>query len=190
MRIRFQFDSAKALNAIVFLINRLGTLEKVRLMKLLYIADREHFIRHGRPITGDDLYAMPWGPVPSRCLSLVNGEVSAEKTFKVIDVHNNDVALQADQACEGCGLTAFEESILSEVAERYGGFSRWQLVKMTHKFPEYDRHYIDDTSTPIPFESILELHGDESKFRKNRPVISHETAAAMRNPFPQVNEEL
>lgn len=36
------------------------------LMKILYLAERQHLVRWGAKITTDDYYALPHGPVPSR----------------------------------------------------------------------------------------------------------------------------
>ena len=82
--IHFQFDLDKAIEAIACVVRRLGPIDKLRLMKLLYIADRDSFLPNARPITGDELYALPWGPVPSGCLDAVNGELwPAELNDKV-----------------------------------------------------------------------------------------------------------
>src|SRR5258706_9893863 len=96
MRIVFQFDLTKALQAIAYLVSHLGEVEKVKLLKLLYIADREHFLRHGYPITGDRPYAMPWGPVPSACLDALNGQSwpHSDDAFEYIQVINNMVTVK------------------------------------------------------------------------------------------------
>src|SRR5688572_11252679 len=51
----------------------------IRLLKLLYVADRESIKQTGFPITGDDVYAMKKGPVLSTTYNLLKGEaVTAE----------------------------------------------------------------------------------------------------------------
>ncbi len=74
MRIAFHFNPDKAVQAIGYILSALGgTMEKVKLTKLLYLADRQFFIERGVSITGDRLVAMPYGPVPSGCLDLLSG---------------------------------------------------------------------------------------------------------------------
>lgn len=46
----------------------------IRLLKLLYVADRESIRQSGFPITGDNVYAMRNGPVLSTTYNLLKGE--------------------------------------------------------------------------------------------------------------------
>ena len=45
----------------------------MKLIKLLYLADREALLRWGRPITFDAYVSMDRGPVLSSVLDLING---------------------------------------------------------------------------------------------------------------------
>jgi uncharacterized phage-associated protein len=49
----------------------------LRMLKLLYIADRESLRATGRPITGDQMVAMEHGPVLSGVFDLIKGEHKA-----------------------------------------------------------------------------------------------------------------
>jgi len=44
-------------------------------MKLLYLAERRSFEKHGEPMIGDRLVSMPQGPVLSCTYNLMNGEL-------------------------------------------------------------------------------------------------------------------
>ncbi|MCK4275964.1 MAG: SocA family protein, partial [Phycisphaerae bacterium] len=61
--IQFKWRPDKAIQATAYLVGKLGKVDKIKLIKLLYIADRDHFLQHGAPITGDDQYALNKGPV-------------------------------------------------------------------------------------------------------------------------------
>jgi len=41
-------------------------LGKVKLMKLLYYADFDHYAAHRQSLTGDRYFKLPYGPVPSK----------------------------------------------------------------------------------------------------------------------------
>ena len=43
------------------------------------MADREHLIRYGRPISFETYYAMSFGPVASTVLEFLNGDLGAAK---------------------------------------------------------------------------------------------------------------
>ena len=183
--IRFTWDPEKAIQAAAYLVQRLERVDKVKLTKLLYLADREHFLQHGAPITGDEQYAMPKGPVPSKTLHLLDGEVvESGKLFQHLHQDDFTWTLRLDP---GTGaLAASEIAVLDAVLREHGQKDKWLLVNELHHSPEYVEVYREGTSTRIPYETILQHYetGDGSRFRRGRPVVSSETMAAMRRPFP------
>ena len=50
-----------------------GSLPLIKLVKLLYLAERLSLQRYGEPITGDKLVSMPHGPVLSMTYDHING---------------------------------------------------------------------------------------------------------------------
>lgn len=53
--------------AVLHILNRAGgTLDKYRIYKALYFANKEHLNRYGRLITSDTFFALPFGPVPTK----------------------------------------------------------------------------------------------------------------------------
>lgn len=69
----FKFD--KALQAAAYLLRRETCREMnyMRLLKVLYLADRESIRESGAPITGDKIAAMERGPVLSGVFDLIKG---------------------------------------------------------------------------------------------------------------------
>ena len=60
------FNYKKSAQALNYLANKNGgTLNKMKAIKLIWLADRLNLRKYGRSITGDDYYALPNGPVPS-----------------------------------------------------------------------------------------------------------------------------
>ena len=69
------FNETKATQAAArLLFLRGGTMSYVKLIKLLYLADREALIRWGRPITTDCYVSLDNGPVVSRIYDLIRDE--------------------------------------------------------------------------------------------------------------------
>ena len=58
--------------AAYFISHEGGEISKLKLIKLLYLAERESLRQHGRVMTGDRFVAMPYGPVLSMTLDLAN----------------------------------------------------------------------------------------------------------------------
>jgi uncharacterized phage-associated protein len=80
-----RFDSQKAIQAIgVILRNHPHTwASKLRILKLLYIAERESIQETGHPIIGSRVVAMDHGPLHSRVLEMINGADISEPIFEV-----------------------------------------------------------------------------------------------------------
>ena len=191
MMIRFQFDIEKAIEMMAFLIDRLGETDKIKLVKLIVCAEKEHFLQHGRPITGDRLVAMPWGPVPSACLQLIDGHYEQAPVFDYLHVFDNKVSLRSKHYPHD-RLTDSERAVLEQIIEQHGAKDTWPFVRETEQWPEYLETYQEDTSTTIPYETILKHYhaGDESKFRRGRPVISPQMAQSMYCPTSRADREL
>src|ERR1017187_9578590 len=67
-----RFNEAKATQAASFFLKlRGGQMHYIKLIKLLYLADREALIRWGIPFTTDRHVSMDNGPVTSRILRLI-----------------------------------------------------------------------------------------------------------------------
>src|SRR3989304_7235844 len=70
---RLPFNEAKATQAAAMLLKmRGGTMSYMKLLKLLYLADREALLRWGRPISTDVYVSMDHGPVLSKTLDMIN----------------------------------------------------------------------------------------------------------------------
>jgi uncharacterized phage-associated protein len=184
LRISFRFKLETAVQAMAYLLEQIGTTDKAKLMKLVYLADREHFIRFGFPITGDRLCALKHGPVPSFTLDALNGDFqqSDEAVFQYLHVDDHQVTLR--QAPGASQLSPEARETLEQIVRQHGHKETWNLVAETHRLPEYVDSYVEGTSKTIPYERIAKASGNADRFRLNRPVISAETAARLSCPFP------
>jgi uncharacterized phage-associated protein len=196
MNITFEFQYDKAIEAMAYIVDRYRSIDKVKLMKLMYIADKDSFLAHGVPITGDRQCAMPYGPVPSACLKLINGEYylnvfdedQANQAFKYFHVEDHTVFLRSKPKSDL--LTDHDQNVLDAVMREHGDKGTWVLVRETHQYPEYKAVYVENTSTTIPYELMLKNSKDPKRFRHGRPVISQETMASMSSPFCESEPDL
>ncbi len=63
--IDFPFNREKSICSMLYICNMLGgEWDKYSLLKILYFAEQKHLVKYGRPITGDNIIAMDFGPVP------------------------------------------------------------------------------------------------------------------------------
>lgn len=134
------FNEAKATQAAArFLGLRGGRMSYLKLVKLLYLADREALIRWGRPITTDCYISIDNGPVVSRIYDLIRNEPAPNSQSiwgKFISAPvDYEVCLLADP---GSGqLTSDESRLIDEVFGQHGQDSRWAVVDYTHSLPEW-----------------------------------------------------
>jgi uncharacterized phage-associated protein len=108
----------------------------IKLIKLMYLADREALLRLGHFITYDRLVSMDNGPVLSRVLNLIKGKASGHYWGKHISRWPHWwVLLTSDPSTDH--LSAADEKILREIFEKYGRMGWRQLIIVTHDLPEW-----------------------------------------------------
>ena len=76
--IRFNLNKEKTIEALVYLASHRPGIDVFHACKVLFYADVSHFRRYGRPVTGDQYYAMKEGPVPSFAYDAIRRHVSNE----------------------------------------------------------------------------------------------------------------
>jgi len=153
----FAFRFEKTLQAAAYLLRRESTrqMNYMRLLKVLYIADRESLRRVGRPITGDRVVAMERGPVLSEVYDLIKGaHLRSPEWSDFIQRAEYDVRLVQEP---GVGkLSKFEIDVLERVAEENRSRDEWAMVEFTHSFPEWQNNDPGKSSKVIPLHDILD----------------------------------
>ncbi len=79
MAVEFNLDIDKVIATAIFIASKdvkdVPDLTMAKLLKLIFLADKYHLVRYGRPITGDCYVAMKDGPVPSFTYDIFKKEV-------------------------------------------------------------------------------------------------------------------
>lgn len=139
-----------------------GRMKHLKLIKLMYLADRESMKRHGQPISGDRYVSMGLGPVLSQTLDLINGAAEfsegdwnhwiADKADYAVSLKRKAVRAALDE------LSDVDLDVLRDVYGKFGRKSGWDLVDYTHR---YCAEWKDPngSSVPIGYEDILGLWG-------------------------------
>lgn len=154
--VRLRFNEVKATQAAGLLLElRGGTMSYLKLIKLLYLADREALLRWDRPITTDRWVSMDNGPVVSRIYGLIREEpapgVSGEWARHIQPSDRYDVSL-AEPAGDD-ELSPAEIKLLRQIFALHGRKNRWDLVAYCHELPEWRNP--NGSSVPIEVEDIL-----------------------------------
>jgi len=136
-----RMEIMKLTQAAAFLLKRHnGFITRKRLLKLLYIADRELIAQTHRPLTGDQPVAMDHGPVLSHTYDLLKGQATGADLWNqfIQQVAPYTHRLVSDP---GVGkLSKLELDKLDEVVQRYWWLDDDDLSRLTHEFPEWKRN--------------------------------------------------
>lgn len=124
-----------------------GSLDYVKLNKLLYFAQQLHLVRYGRGIINDTFLARDLGPVPSFIFKALKDNEDNIHTGGYINDFNKDISIipgkpQTIIATTKPDMDEFSVSdikCLDEILNRYKGLSSRELTDLSHK----DRAWID-----------------------------------------------
>ncbi len=149
----------------------------MRLLKLLYIAEREMLAEHAQPISGDQVVAMERGPVLSRTYDLILGRGDgAAEWARFVRKDHFDAVLTGDP-----GRGQLSRAILTKLGEitvRYQDKDEWDMVEETHKLEEWRKSFAPGSKSahPMRWEDALIAQG---KGRLIPEVESDERASSL-----------
>lgn len=138
-------DTRKIVQALNYLAcSQLGkTINSMKAYKLLWLADRYHLRHYGRTISGDEYFALPYGPVPMDAMNVVEGKQtrllneSVDNDYIRKSKRYNIVSLR-DPRLDVFSISDIEA--LNIVLAEYGKMTWWELSDLSHTFPEWT-HY-------------------------------------------------
>ena len=148
--------------AVHYLLNQLGATDKLKLVKLLFLADKLHLIRYGRTITGDTFYAMRKGPVGSVLSDVLTYSVTCDDEY--LNPEEIEYCLENISPNEFCNhernrqecyyraknsnleyeqLSETDKDVINEIFKKFGSMKSGELVDLVHKYPEWKKHEKD-----------------------------------------------
>lgn len=122
-----------------------GKINKMKAIKLIFLADRLHLRKYGRPIVGDMYWAMKLGPVGSLTkniaeLSSISEEalIYAKKYIKPADNNKRTIISLKQEDLSVFSKTDIEcmESVYKEFSDK----DQFELAEITHEYPEWIKH--------------------------------------------------
>ncbi|HUW99140.1 MAG TPA: Panacea domain-containing protein [Acidiferrobacter sp.] len=163
------FQEAKAAEVAAFFLlktaQRNGSITLLKLMKLMYLSERESYRLFGEPIIGDALVSMPHGPVLSATLNFINAapeerdggsywdKLIAEREDRYMTLRPDSGVASADDLLQ---LSEADADILEDIWKKFGSWSASKLRYYTHdpkNCPEWEDP--DGSSIPIKLETLF-----------------------------------
>lgn len=139
----------KSVQAINYFARRKGgEINKMKAIKLIYFADRYHIRKYGRPVIGDNYWAMKLGPVASNILDTANLSDNLEKdcqqyTREFLAHRDNGIKIQNIISKKDVDLGIFSQTdieALETVYKEFGDKDRFELAEISHDYPEWLKH--------------------------------------------------
>jgi uncharacterized phage-associated protein len=131
---------------IYYLLSKIGKTDKLKIVKLIFLADKCHLLRYGRTITNDDYYAMEMGPVGSTVKDVLNPDtdlLSQPERSKISELieHTGCYDFKAkDGEYKIKMLSKSDEEVIDFIIKEFGSWSTTSLIEFVHKYPEWANH--------------------------------------------------
>jgi len=161
-----------------------GKLNYTKLIKLLYLADKEALKESAVTISGDDYVCMPHGPVLTVIYDLIRNryghkDINAQALWNTRFLSDSyDLITLISHYPEG-KLSEYEKSVLDGVDNQYHNKGFGEMIDLVHDrkiCPEWRDP--GDSSLPLPFAEVLKSVGysdDEIKWAvAEREVFAEE----------------
>ncbi|WP_063674433.1 Panacea domain-containing protein [Dyella thiooxydans] len=164
--------------AAYFLMKDGGTSPYMKVLKLMYLADRRYMQLYNDSITGDRAVSMPHGPVLTRVYELMNGSATdlhwagwiapnGRYDLRVVEGHTPE---ELDE------IQGAEFHVLDEIYNAFGHLNQYQLRDFTH---ENCGEWTDPhgSSYPISAQEVFLALGSGEEEAKARASLFNERRA-------------
>lgn len=175
MSLNFRPKIDKIVELLLYISHKKPGVDKYQVVKLFYLADKEHLNRYGRPITQEKYFALKYGPVASNAMDLLEEEWGALKNAGIKELpfsvtrkrlKNKDVECVGEPKRD-INLGLFSKSdinVFDEILETYGDYNFDQLFELTHEHYAYLRAWNarkpQANRSPMRYEDMID---DEQK---------------------------
>lgn len=164
------FDEKKATQAAAyFLLQSNGTMSHLKLMKLLYLADRLSLDSYEFTITGDKFYSLDYGPVLSKTKDLLDGNTIGNIWQKWItdkSDHKVELVNRSIHRDDLINLSDADIGIIDTIWHEYGHMDQWEIAQFTHDNCKEWKNP-NGSSLPIKLQDILLALGRNRHDAKN-----------------------
>ncbi len=127
-----------------------SSMHELKIIKLVWAADRYHLRKYARTVSGDQYYAMINGPVGSMTKDVA--EFSNNSTFRSLNndsafkyiasyinykKSNQDAQLSSVNDTDKTELSDSDREALDFAWDNFGKYDYISLIEITHKYPEW-----------------------------------------------------
>jgi len=163
MDVPFRVGLEKVLEALVFIAHERPGIQHWRILKVLFYADKCHLNRYGRPVTGDQYFAMKEGPVASNAYDMLKlddfrlpDEVLDEAAEALVRSQNakGHHELRAARTPKLDVFSRTDLACLRWAIDTYADMPWEELHRRSHNEPAYKKAARDE---PIAVEDLIDV---------------------------------
>ena len=140
------FNYRKAVQALnYFAIKEGGNIDKMKAIKLIWLSDRAHLRKYGRPILMDRYLAMKYGPVPSKTKDLSECDNAFldinEREYRdmYIKTYHNSHDIKSIHDIDEKVFSKTDMQVMEKVYLQFGKNEQFKLSEISHFYPEWKR---------------------------------------------------
>ena len=180
------YNPSKAAQVLAYLACKAPgkSLDVLKAIKLVYLADRESISRFGAPILDERRVSMPHGPVNSQTYSHINGEHDLDAcgwSNFLEDRANHQLAVKEGISDDDLDeLSEADLQCLDAVWDQFGQMTKWQIRDWTHEtgnVPEWEDP--KGSSNTIPLSRMMAMAGVKNAAAQADVVESHDKIARL-----------
>ena len=129
----------RILNAVIYFASNVSACGKIKLFKLLYLMDFEHFRKTGRSVTGYEYQAWKFGPVPTYLMEEWEGledDLSAVihiEYERVFNYQRQTVKVNEGVHFDDCDFTKRQLELMRDIASRFEDTFSPEMIDVTHE---------------------------------------------------------
>ena len=194
--VTFPFDMEKAVAALAFFASeadgedgRVTELTRGKASKLMFLADKHHLVKYGRPIFGGEYRAIKKGPVAQEVLdhlqSMIDGQeneyVEMLKKYIALDSRFEHPRLKSCQSPDTAVLATTELASIRHIIALYGKKTFGELTLLTHEMAAYKKAWGDGTVSMVVmnYEDFFEDDPDAIKGAFDEMVADFKLRSAL-----------
>ena len=118
------------------------TINKLKAIKLVWVADRYHLRKYGRLVSADEYYALKFGPVGSQLKNIAEQDSFLPDSYvkyskKYIEPTNRKLNIKALSDVESNLLSQTDLEALEFAWKNFGSNSGFDIANISHKYPEW-----------------------------------------------------
>lgn len=177
-------DKRKVVEAILYVLENFTGFSQYDIVKTIFLADKAHLQRYGRPITFDNYFAMENGPVPSFAYDVLKPDFNFRREFgeerpfiSVPDAKKSNVNkfVGARRKSNIEFLSETDKELLGEAASTIQLLDFDQIWRLTHGDPAYKEAW-ERRGNSARAQMNLELLGVDKKLIDDLIYISNHAA--------------